>query len=436
MAYSPYPQYKKTVAYWIDKRPAHWEERKLKFSVTLINEKVDARNSSLEYLGLEHIEPWTGKRIDGIVFESDGVASGFEKNDVLFGKLRPYLAKVHKAENDGIATTEALVLRADSIIKPEFLKYYLLSSDFIDVVDGSTYGSKMPRANWDFIENLSVLLPHLDEQIKIADFLDHKTTQIDRLIEKKKALIEKLNEKRIALITQAVTKGLNPDTPTKPSGVEWLGEVPEHWQVRRLKLLAVEPLKYGANEAAEFTDRDLPRYIRITDVREDGTLHDETFRSLPEDTAEPYLLDEGDILLARSGATVGKSFQYEKSWGIAAYAGYLIRFRADSGLINSTYAYFFFKTASYWANINSTLIQSTIQNFSAEKYSNIVMPLPPMDEQHTIVDFVIVEKSKIDRMEQKVREAITKLEEYRTALITAAVTGKIDVRNIELGRSG
>ena len=113
MAYSPYPQYKKTVAYWIDKRPAHWEERKLKFSVKLINEKVVARNSSLEYMGLEHIEPWTGKRIDSIVFESDGVASGFEKNDVLFGKLTgPYLAKVYKAENSGIATTEALVLRA------------------------------------------------------------------------------------------------------------------------------------------------------------------------------------------------------------------------------------------------------------------------------------------------------------------------------------
>ena len=117
----------------------------------------------------------------------------------------------------------------------------------------------------------------------------------------------------------------------KDSGVAWLGEIPQHWEVKRLKFLLSEPLKYGANEAAELTDTDLPRYIRITDVNEDGSLRDDTFRSLPNDIAEPYLLNEGDILLARSGATVGKTFIYRNFWGMAAYAGYLIRARIDSG---------------------------------------------------------------------------------------------------------
>ncbi len=113
----------------------------------------------------------------------------------------------------------------------------------------------------------------------------------------------------------------------KDSGVEWLGEIPAHWEVLRLKFLISQPLQYGANEAAELTDPDLPRYIRITDIRDDGSLRDETFKSLPEDIARPYLLDEGDLLFARSGATVGKTFRYKPSWGAAAYAGYLIRAR-------------------------------------------------------------------------------------------------------------
>lgn len=434
MAYPSYNNYETTLAPWLNKRPSAWEERKLKFSVDLINEKIPAQGSNLEFMGLEHIESWTGKRVLDVNAQSEGVASRFEKNDVLFGKLRPYLAKVYKAEQEGMATTEALVLRCGSDVEPDFLKYYLLSSEFINVVDGSTYGSKMPRANYDFIGNLSALIPENEEQIQIVKFLDYKTAQIDCLIGKKKALIGKLNEQRIALITNAVTKGINPDAPMKNSEMDWLGKIPDHWNVRRLKLLAKEPLKYGANEAASLTDRNLPRYIRITDVKEDGSLHEDTFRSLEDHLAEPYLLQEGDILLARSGATVGKSFQYDESWGQSAYAGYLIRFRTDEKLIDAKFAYYFLRSSSYWANINSTLIQSTIQNFSAEKYGNISIPLPPIREQQEIVKFITQKLRKLNNFYNKAHEAILKLEEYRTALITSAVTGKIDVRDANLKR--
>lgn len=385
-------------------------------------------------MGLEHIESWTGKRIEDDTASSDGIATRFQRDDVLFGKLRPYLAKVYLAENEGIATTEALVLVSDAVLVPAFLKYLLLSDKFIDSVSGATYGAKMPRANWDTIGSLPILLPSLEEQRQIADFLDYKTSQIGALIAKKSELIEKLKEQRIAVITQAVTKGLDPSAPTRDSGVDWLGQVPEHWEVRRLKFTASEPLKYGANEAADLDDRDLPRYIRITDVREDGTLHDETFRSLLNETAEPYLLQDGDILLARSGATVGKSFQYLETWGRAAYAGYLIRFRVDLTVLIARYAYYFMRTECYWACINSTLIQATIQNFSAEKYASISIPLPPLDEQEQIVAEIEARKERLDKLEDAVKQVIDRLTEYRTALITAATTGMIDVRNIKLGK--
>ncbi len=435
MEYSSYENYTKADNVWIDKYPNTWGFRKLKFTASLINEKVEAKESTLEYMGLEHIESWTGKKLAGGQAESDGVGSVFQEDDVLFGKLRPYLAKVYKAETPGLATSEALVLRPEELTHPDFLKYYLLTPSFIDVVNGSTYGAKMPRANWDFIGELPVLLPSVEEQQKIAAFLDYKTQQIDQLIAKKKALIEKLEEKRIAVITQAVTKGLDKNVTLKPSGVDWLGDVPEHWDVRRLKFLSRNTLQYGANEAAEMDDSDRPRFIRITDVKLDGTLHEDTFRSIPKDIAEPFILAEGDILLARSGATVGKSFIYSKEWGIAAYAGYLIRFRVDLDVMNADYAYQFFQTSTFWANINSTLIQSTIQNFSAEKYANILMPLPPKHEQEEILTYLKVILTKLDGMTKKANDVISKLEEYRSALITSAVTGKIDVRAVELSKN-
>jgi type I restriction enzyme S subunit len=179
---------------------------------------------------------------------------------------------------------------------------------------------------------------------------------------------------------------------------------------------------YGANEAAVLDDRSLPRYIRITDVKADGTLHDDTFRSLEEDVAAPFLLNDGDILLARSGATVGKSFQYLASWGRAAYAGYLIRFRPDKDVVFPRFANYYFQTGYYWACINSTLIQATIENFSAEKYKDLNLPLPPQDEQQQIAAFLDWKTGQIDALIARKKELLEKLKEKRLAVITQAVT--------------
>lgn len=217
----------------------------------------------------------------------------------------------------------------------------------------------------------------------------------------------------------------------KDSGVEWLGEIPKHWDTKRLKFLIAEPLKYGANEAAELTDPDLPRYIRITDVNDDGSLRDETFRSLPEEIANQYLLADGDILLARSGATVGKTFIYKPNWGVAAYAGYLIRARMAETM-NADFAYQFLQSGCYWQWLNSIFIQATIQNVSAEKYANLVFPVPPLAEQIAIINALKKLLGKIDSQRERVELVLHRLQEYRSALITNAVTGKIDVRGFKI----
>jgi type I restriction enzyme S subunit len=220
----------------------------------------------------------------------------------------------------------------------------------------------------------------------------------------------------------------------KDSGVEWLGKIPETWDAFKLKRILTEPLAYGANEAAELIDRDLPRYIRITDIREDGTLRDDTFRSISRDVAAPYLLKEGDLLFARSGATVGKTIRYDQSWGPAAHAGYLIRARFSEA-VSSKYVYYFTQSSLYQDWLRSNFIQATIQNVSAERYSDLVITIPPTMQQSHIVSFLDEKTVNLDALIAKNRRLIELLEENRSAQITRAVTKGLDP-NVPMKDSG
>ncbi len=223
-----------------------------------------------------------------------------------------------------------------------------------------------------------------------------------------------------------ITAKWKPYPEYKDSDLEWLGDVPKHWEVKRLKFIAIEPLKYGANESAELNDQELPRYIRITDIKNDGTLIENTFRSLPEENAKPYLLKQGDLLFARSGATVGKSFMYQATWGRACYAGYLIRLRINQSVAIPEFVSYFANSLNYWVWLSSIFIQATIQNVSAERYSNLFLAIPRLDEQHSIAAFLDRETAKIDALIAKKKQLIKLLQEKRAALISHAVTKGLD----------
>lgn len=185
---------------WFEEIPQHWNILKLKHIASLRNQK----SNNIDFrIGLENIESKTGKFIPSseVVFEEDGI--GFKKGDILFGKLRPYLAKVFLTDRDGICVSEFLVLKIKSESN-KFIKFLMLSSLFIDIVDSSTYGTKMPRANWEFIGNLKIPLPPLKEQEQIVNFLDEKCEKIDLLIEKTKKQIKLIKEYKTTLINQAV----------------------------------------------------------------------------------------------------------------------------------------------------------------------------------------------------------------------------------------
>jgi type I restriction enzyme S subunit len=254
----------------------------------------------------------------------------------------------------------------------------------------------------------AVKTPDFFEQKSVAEYLERKTAILDQLMERKQRMLELLAEKRRQLVGNAVLSGV--------------GESPQHWATTRLKFIRSGALLYGANEPATHARGVGPRYVRITDLNEDGTLRDDTYESLPEPLARRYLLQDGDILLARSGATVGKAFVYRVAWGRACFAGYLIRLRPDQRKILPDYFHYYTQTHAFRQQVRQSATQSTIANVSAERYGNFTVPLPPISDQHRIVEFLNRRTNTLAALIHATKRQTDKLYEYRSALIVDTIT--------------
>jgi len=267
-------------------------------------------------------------------------------------------------------------------------------------------------------------LPSLNEQLRIASYLDKTCAAIDTAIEKKQKQLETLDALRKSIIHKAVTHGLDDSVELKDSGVEWIGKVPKHWRVEKLKRFLERPLMYGTNEAAELDDMEFPRYIRITDFDDNGSLRDDTFKALPPDKAEGYYLVEGDVLFARSGATVGKTFLFKGYNGKACFAGYLIKAQTNIHKLLPEYLYYFTKSPSYdsWKSVIFT--QATIQNISATKYACLPIAVPPTTEQRQILEYLDGKMDILQVLQENLSNQISTLEQYHKSLIHECVTGK------------
>lgn len=427
MKYPSYPKYKNTGIKWQREIPEEWEELRLKYSADLINEKVDSSTSELPFTGLENIESWTGKRINEVEDSiSEGQANLYESGDVLFCKLRPYLAKVLHVNENGICTGELLVLRSKEVIGA-FLSYYLLTRDCIMVIDSSTYGAKMPRANWDFIGNLPTLIPSKDEQTTIASFLDLETEKIDTLISKKERQIELLQEKRSSLISHAVTKGIDPDVKMKDSGVEWLGEIPDGWEAKRLKYIAsINDEALGENTKPDYE----LLYVDISSIDSaKGIINIEPMLFEKAPSRARRIVREGDVIVStvrtylRAIAPITNAAP-----NLIVSTGFAV-VRPKLGF-NSAYAAYALRATYFVDSVVSRSVGVSYPAINASEIGTLAVAHPPHSEQKAIAFFLDRETEKIDFLIEKIKLSIEKLREYRTALISAAVTGKIDVRGI------
>jgi len=313
----------------------------------------------------------------------------------------------------------------------KYLTYSLNCTDYSLYISGST----RDKLNQSDMDNILIRMPSLIEQTQIANFLDHETAKIDHLIEKQQQLIELLKEKRQAVISHAVTKGLDPNVPMKDSGVEWLGEVPEHWETLPLKL-CVETRKGVAFKAVDFCDSGI-RVVKASDIKQKTIRESEVF--LPDSYINEYpkaVLYTGDLVLSTVGSTpdvknsaVGQIGKVPESLNGSLLNQNTVVFSANK-LLDQGFLFYLVQTNSYRdhldLNAHGTANQASL---NISDMLDFIIPMPETNEQIQITHYLDNKIAKLEELEAKSASMISYLTERRTALISAAVTGKIDVRN-------
>ncbi|USL33996.1 restriction endonuclease subunit S [Priestia megaterium] len=408
---------------WFGIIPPNWEYKKMKFLTKLRSEKAEGK-PNLPYIGLENIQSKTGiylKPSSENIQEIEGTSNKFYKNDVLFGKLRPYLGKCILADFEGICTTELLVLKVkEQELSEKYLKYLLISPKFIDLVNSSTYGSKMPRANWEFIKNIEVPLPSLEIQKRIELFIENKTEEIDTLIGLKETLIKLVEKKRQSIITEAVTKGLNLNVKMKDSGMEWIGEIPEHWVTTKAKYIFKEKSVKGYPKK---------RLLSVSKGRGVIPRDEMEFKVVMafKDLQNFKLVQAEDFVIHLRSFQSG--FEISEIEGIVSPA-YTIFSLQNKG-IASYYKYLFYSKAFIDAIASTTQSLRDGKPIAYSDFGNMEIPVPSLKEQTEIAQYIEDNLKNIDVLVEEIALAIEKLKEYRQSLIYEAVTGKIDVHEFE-----
>ncbi len=432
MKLTPYPVYKPSGIEWLGEVPAHWDVMRLKASVANVIEQNHREDKHEIRLALEHVESWTGRYNDtGPNVHFDSQVKYFQANDVLFGKLRPYLAKVVRPDKAGMCAGEFLVLRPRGRgLSAPYLEQLIRSKPIIDAVNSSTFGAKMPRADWQFIGNMRQPLPPLPEQTAIVRYLNYTTERIQSYINAKERLINLLAEQRQAIIQRAVTRGLDPNVRLKPSGVEWLGEVPAHWEMWRLKHAAtLNPSR--AESRSSLMPATAVTFLPMERVRSDGRIDPQEIIPASKVWKGFTYFRKNDVLVAKitpcfengKGAHL-HSLPTEVGFGSTEF--HVLRAKS---FVLPQFLYLLTKTSEF-RRLGADAMTGAAgqQRVPSSFVANYSMSLPPLSEQTAIVEYLEKATADIDSATHRARREIELLKEYHTRLSADVVTGKLDVR--------
>ncbi|HBU08228.1 MAG TPA: restriction endonuclease subunit S [Candidatus Omnitrophica bacterium] len=442
----PYPEYNNSGISWLGKIPKHWKAKRLKYVAQANQEALPestANDYEFNYVDIGNVGLEEGIKLgERINFaKAPSRARRIVRNgDTIVSTVRTYLKAVAHIDfepKDIVCSTGFAVISPGAVIVPKFLYYILRSEKIIDRVEALSVGVSYPAINASELMGIAAWYPpSLDEQKNIADYLDRKTAQIDDLISKKEKLIELLKEERAAIINQAVTKGLDPKAELKNSGLPWLGKIPKHWKVKRLKYLLKN--KKGALKTGPFGSQLKHSDMQGADIKvyTQRSVMDNDF-----DSAELYISNDKfielsefeifpqDILLTTRG-TIGKCaiFPNGKDKGILHPC--LIRVQLNQNIISNMFAQFYMKESSaFLESINHNSNATTIAVIYGETLREVVFVVPDRNEQNKIVDFLNHKTQQIDTQIVNEKKSVEYLVEYRSTLISEVVTGKIDVRN-------
>lgn len=425
--YEKYSEYEAPSGNNLQNVPAHWEDRLFQYWAKKKNDKGDEEER--DFITLEHINSVTGDLVDGFEWEQKKSEEYylFEPGDVLFGKLRPYLRKYYQVDRKGCCGTDLMVLSPKTNVQSRYLYYFLHSEDFIQFTDANSHGVKMPRSSWQKISSTQFSLPPHDEQAPIVEFLDRETKRIDNLINNKKELINLLREREEALITKMTTRGLGDETPTHKVQDEIVGELPKTWEESKLGNITTKLTNgYVGPTRDILTDEGVP-YIQSTHIS-DGEIEFDGEFFVSEEWSKNHRtskLRKGDVLLVQTGDVGESAVVREDLDGANCHALIIARPVED---VNSYYLNLFLESRLGKNLLKRTQTGATLKHLNTTRIKDVTIPVPPKDEQKKIVEFLESERERYDTMIAQIEEGIERLKEYRTALITNAVTGQIDVR--------
>jgi len=444
--YPQYPKYKPTPCTWLKEVPEHWSLKRLKNVATHNDEALDESTDpdfEIEYVDISSVSLTNGiEKSEAIKFEKapSRARRKVKHGDIIVSTVRTYLKAIAPISNppeNMIVSTGFAVLRPMENLHSGFAGYLLQSNGFVGEVVANSVGVSYPAINASDLVRIAAVEPPWQEQQAIARFLDFKTAQIDTLIAKKQTLLEKLAEKRTALISHAVTKGIDPSVSMKDSGVMWLGEVPAHWKVIPIKFSLDMPITDGPHSTPQFYEDGIP-FLSAESVKNDRLDFSRMRGYISEDDhaffSKKYKPKFGDVYMVKSGATTGAVARVETHdefniWSPLA----VLRPHPDKSVSN--YLFYVLKSKPFFYSVELSWSYGTQQNIGMGVISNIRMALPPLKEQEQICRYLAPLLQKIEDQKSKIDSVIDRLQEYRSSLITNAVTGKIDVRDFPIPSS-
>lgn len=420
----------------IDAIPSHWREAPIKQLVEInpesLGEKTDAE-LLINYIDIGNVNSYGEiKEIQPIIFKDAPSRARriVRKGDVVVSTVRTYLKAIAAVESDEenlIASTGFAVLRADEEnVAASYLKYAVRGGYFIEEVVANSTGVSYPAISSTPFSRIKLILPSYEEQRTIATYLDHKTAQLDTLLTQKETLVRLLHQKRQALINEAVTQGLDPAAPRKSSGVEWLGDIPAHWEVRKLKQLTTRIVD-GTHFTPNYIEEGVP-FLRVTDIQTDEIdLSTTKFISQAEheELSKRCKPEKGDILLSKNG-TIGITKVVHWDWEFSVFVSLcLIK---PTKRLNPYYFSYFFQSDIVNQQIDEGSRTTSVTNLHLEKIRELLISLPPIEEQLQIVERLNLAGGRINEASDAIHTQIKTLKAYRQSLISEVVTGKVDVR--------
>jgi type I restriction enzyme, S subunit len=449
VSFPSYPAYKDSGVEWLGKVPEHWEEKRIRFLLRDGNEgmKIGPFGSALTSEMLSDDGAYKVYGQENIIAQDFSVGTR-RINHSKFNELSVYQVQpgdvlvtmmgtsgrcevVPVRIEPGIMDSHLLRMRLAEHRHCVFVRWLIDEAEYVRIqVRLAGKGTIMHGLNSSIVKDLLLAIPPLYEQELILGFLDHETTKIDALIAEQQRLIGLLQEKRQAVISHAVTKGLNPDAPMKDSGVEWLGEVPGHWEVRPLKSEVFFQEGPGIM-ASDFMDEGIP-LLRVSCVQGDLVTLDGCNYLDPSKVASKwshFAVDEEDLLLSGSASLGVISEVGDDAKGAIPYTG-LIRLRPLSERIAKNFVKLLIESSLFSTQIDLLKAGATIQHFGPTHLRQMKITMPPEQEQILITRAIAEAKKRFDGLIGAAEQAVELLQERRSALISAAVTGQIDVRGL------